>query len=133
MIAIDLPGFGDSDKPLGAAYDAPYFAAAQSRPCSTSWSIERAHLIGNSMGGRVAIEAGLRDPDRVGQDRLLSPALAWLRDRRWAGSLQPPLPQLGLFQPAPRVITRADRPQAGPRWQATAGPPPASTSSCAPT
>ena len=26
MIAIDLPGFGDSVKPLGAAYDAPFFA-----------------------------------------------------------------------------------------------------------
>ena len=28
VIAIDLPGFGDSDKPLAAAYDAPYFAGA---------------------------------------------------------------------------------------------------------
>ena len=27
-IAIDLPGFGDSDKPLGAPYDAAFFAAA---------------------------------------------------------------------------------------------------------
>ena len=25
---MDLPGFGDSDKPLGAAYDAPFFAGA---------------------------------------------------------------------------------------------------------
>ena len=28
--------------------------------------IERAHLVGNSMGGRVAIEVGLREPARVG-------------------------------------------------------------------
>src|SRR4051812_31866442 len=26
VIAVDLPGFGDSHKPLTAAYDAPYFA-----------------------------------------------------------------------------------------------------------
>jgi len=28
VIALDLPGFGDSDKPLGAPYDARYFARA---------------------------------------------------------------------------------------------------------
>src|SRR3954469_1724640 len=28
VIAMDLPGFGDSGKPLGAAYDAPFFAQA---------------------------------------------------------------------------------------------------------
>ncbi len=26
VIAVDLPGFGDSDKPIGAGYDAPFFA-----------------------------------------------------------------------------------------------------------
>ena len=36
VIAIDLPGFGDSDKPLGAPYDAPWFAR-RSWSCSTSW------------------------------------------------------------------------------------------------
>ena len=28
VIAADLPGFGESDKPIAAAYDAPYFAGA---------------------------------------------------------------------------------------------------------
>ena len=46
--------------------------------------LDSAHLVGNSMGGRVVIEAGLTDPDRVDGLVLLSPALAWLRDRRWA-------------------------------------------------
>ena len=31
--------------------------------------IESAHLIGNSMGGRVALEVGFRNPDRVDRDR----------------------------------------------------------------
>jgi pimeloyl-ACP methyl ester carboxylesterase len=104
VIAVDLPGFGDSNKPLAAAYDAPYFARAVTALLD-ELGIERAHLIGNSMGGRVAIETGLRIPERVGRMALLSPALAWLRDRRWRWLLRAPLPKLGLIQPAPRVIT----------------------------
>ena len=57
------------------------------------------------MGGRVAIEIGLLQPERTERIALLSPALAWLRDRRWRWLLQAPLPMLGLIQPAPRVIT----------------------------
>ncbi|MGZ5323611.1 MAG: alpha/beta fold hydrolase [Solirubrobacterales bacterium] len=104
VIAMDLPGFGDSEKPLGAAYDAPYFAHAVAALID-ELEIERAHLIGNSMGGRVAIEMGLLRPERTEKVALLSPALAWLRSRRWRWLLQAPLPMLGLIQPAPRVIT----------------------------
>jgi pimeloyl-ACP methyl ester carboxylesterase len=104
VIAIDLPGFGESEKPLGAAYDAPYFAAAVTALLD-ELGIERARLVGNSMGGRVAIEVGLLFPQRVERMALLSPALAWLRDRRWRWLLRAPLPKLGLIQPAPRVIT----------------------------
>lgn len=104
VIAMDLPGFGDSDKPLGAPYDAPYFARAI-EALLDELEIERAHLIGNSMGGRVAIEMGLLRPERTMRMALLCPALAWLRSRRWRWLLQAPLPMLGLIQPAPRVIT----------------------------
>ncbi len=104
IIAMDLPGFGDSDKPITAAYDAPYFAAAI-EALLDELGIERVHLIGNSMGGRVAIEMGLLRPERTARIALFSPALAWLRDRRWRWLLRAPLPMLGLIQPAPRVIT----------------------------
>lgn len=104
VIALDLPGFGDSVKPLDAAYDAPYFARAVTATMD-ALGIESAHLVGNSMGGRVAIELGLLDPDRVRSLILLAPALAWLRDRKWRWLLRGPLPKLGLIQPAPRVIT----------------------------
>jgi pimeloyl-ACP methyl ester carboxylesterase len=104
VIAMDLPGFGDSEKPLTAAYDAPYFAGAV-EALLDELAIERAHLIGNSMGGRVSIEMGLLRPERTRKIALLSPALAWLRSRRWRWLLQAPLPKLGLIQPAPRVIT----------------------------
>jgi pimeloyl-ACP methyl ester carboxylesterase len=104
VIALDLPGFGDSDKPLVAAYDPPYFADCV-LALLDELGIGRAHLIGNSMGGRVAIEFALLHPERIAKAALLSPALAWLRDRRWRWLLQAPLPLLGLIQPAPRVIT----------------------------
>lgn len=104
VIAADLPGFGESDKPIAAPYDAPYFARSVIA-LMDALEIERAHLIGNSMGGRVAIEAGLTEPERVGRIVLLSPALAWLRDRRWKWLLPPQLPKLGLLQPTPRALT----------------------------
>ena len=104
VIAMDLPGFGDSEKPIGAAYDAPYFAGAIDALLD-ELEIERAHLIGNSMGGRVSIEMGLLRPERTEKIALLSPALAWLSSRRWRWLLRAPLPMLGLIQPAPRVIT----------------------------
>jgi pimeloyl-ACP methyl ester carboxylesterase len=104
VIALDLPGFGDSDKPLDAPYNAPFFALAVSSLLD-EMEIDKAHLVGNSMGGRVAIETGLLHSERVGSISLLCPALAWLSDRRWRWLLQAPLPKLGLIQPAPRVIT----------------------------
>jgi pimeloyl-ACP methyl ester carboxylesterase len=100
IIALDLPGSGESDKPIAAAYDAPYFAGAVVGLLD-ALEIERADLIGNSMGGRIAIELGLLTPERAGRIALLSPALAWLRDRRWRWLLQLPVPRLGLIQPTP--------------------------------
>jgi pimeloyl-ACP methyl ester carboxylesterase len=102
-IAIDLPGFGDSVKPIRARYHAPYFARAVVALLD-ALEIDRADLVGNSMGGRVAIEAGLRTPDRVRRLGLLAPSLAWLRDRPWAPLLRLVVPQLGLIQPAPRRL-----------------------------
>jgi pimeloyl-ACP methyl ester carboxylesterase len=101
VIALDLPGFGDSSKPVAGAYNAPWFAKA-ARELMNELGIERTHLIGNSMGGRIALELGLIAPKRVERLVLLSPALAWLRPRQWHWLLQLPLPRLGLIQPTPR-------------------------------
>jgi pimeloyl-ACP methyl ester carboxylesterase len=101
VIALDLPGFGDSSKPVAGAYNAPWFAKAV-RELMNELGVERTHLIGNSMGGRIALELGLIAPKRVERLVLLSPALAWLRPRQWHWLLQLPLPRLGLIQPTPR-------------------------------
>jgi pimeloyl-ACP methyl ester carboxylesterase len=106
VVAIDLPGFGESDKPIGAPYDAPWFARSVFAAMD-ALGLEHAHVAGNSMGGRVAIEAGLTDRDRTGALLLLSPALAWLRARPWAPLIRALRPELGLIQPAPRPIVEA--------------------------
>jgi pimeloyl-ACP methyl ester carboxylesterase len=104
VVAMDLPGFGDSDKPIGAPYDAGWFARSAFDTLDTL-GVDSAHVAGNSMGGRVAIEAGLMDRERVRSLTLLSPALAWLRDRRWAPVVRMLRPELGLLQMAPRSVT----------------------------
>ena len=121
VVAMDLPGFGESDKPIGAPYDAAWFARSAFETLD-ALGVKRAWVAGNSMGGRVAIEAGLMDPGRVRGMVLLSPALAWLRDRRWAALVRLLRPELGLLQVAPRsVVEGAVRrliPAAGDGWAA---------------
>jgi pimeloyl-ACP methyl ester carboxylesterase len=101
--AMDLPGFGESDKPIDAPYNSAWFSRTVFDTLD-ALEVERATLVGNSMGGRIAIEAGLTDPERVERLVLLSPALAWLRDRRWAPLVRLMRPELGLFQVTPRPL-----------------------------
>jgi pimeloyl-ACP methyl ester carboxylesterase len=93
--AIDLPGFGGSSKPATAPYGAPYAAKAVIGTMD-ALGIERAHLVGNSLGGRVAIEVGLERPDRVGGIALLSPAVAFVR-RDWHWLVRFARPELGML------------------------------------
>jgi pimeloyl-ACP methyl ester carboxylesterase len=106
VIAVDLPGFGDSDKPIGASYDARFLARAVV-DLLDALDLGRAHLIGNSLGGRVALEVGLLHPDRVDRLALLCPSLAWRRERPWAPLIRLMRPELGLVQLAPRPLVEA--------------------------
>jgi pimeloyl-ACP methyl ester carboxylesterase len=76
--APDLPGFGSSSKPALGSYNARWFAEII-LGLMDQLGISQAHIVGNSMGGRVAIETGLIAPERVGALALLCPAVAWLR------------------------------------------------------
>jgi pimeloyl-ACP methyl ester carboxylesterase len=106
VIATDLPGFGDSDKPIGVRYDPGYFADTII-DLLDALGLDRVHLIGNSLGGRIALEVALRTPERVGRVALLAPSLAWRRPRRWAPALRLVRPELGLVQLAPRPVVQA--------------------------
>lgn len=115
--AIDLPGFGASSKPLGS-YDPAFFARHVLR-LMDALAIDEADLVGNSMGGRVALEVGLTAPGRVRTLSLLAPSMAFRRGRELvplARALRPELAVLPpVLRPGPvrngfwRMIARPDR------------------------
>jgi pimeloyl-ACP methyl ester carboxylesterase len=99
--AIDLPGFGSSSKPL-AAYDPRFFADHVLRLIE-ALGIDRADLIGNSLGGRVALETALLAPDRVRSLGLLAPSMAFRRGREWAPLVRAMRPELAVL---PSILRR---------------------------
>lgn len=63
-IAPDIVGFGASDKPANFPYHADGWARSL-RDFLGSLGLDRAHLVGNSMGGRIALTAAARWPEMV--------------------------------------------------------------------
>ncbi len=92
--ALDLPGFGGSSK-RPAAYGAKYFARVV-LGVMDELGIDRAHFVGNSMGGRVALEMGLAHPERVSALSLLCPAVAFVK-REYAPIVRLLRPEFGLL------------------------------------
>ncbi|MFY9315002.1 MAG: alpha/beta fold hydrolase [Burkholderiales bacterium] len=72
VLAVDLPGFGRSDKP-----EAPYtlsYLAAFVRDFLDAMGMPRATLVGNSLGGGVALRFALDFPARLERLGLVAPA-----------------------------------------------------------
>jgi pimeloyl-ACP methyl ester carboxylesterase len=92
VISVDLPGFGESDKPLRRLR--PAYLARWMVAFLDAVALPRANLVGNSMGGRVSLEVGLRAPHRVEKLVLLAPSMAWRRYRAAAGLVQLMRPEL---------------------------------------
>ena len=72
VVAIDVPGFGISDKPPG-----PYTLSAQEQRLSAfvdRWTAGPVVVVGHSMGGELAAALALRRPDRVVALVLVAPA-----------------------------------------------------------
>jgi pimeloyl-ACP methyl ester carboxylesterase len=72
VYALDLPGFGYSDKPAG--YASARQAAAFVDRFLSAVGLERATLIGHSMGGTAALWLAAEHPARVGRLVLVNPA-----------------------------------------------------------
>jgi len=72
VVAVDLPGFGVSDKPEGP-YDHETMAA-------TLWDFLEEHIhgsvvvVGHSLGGQLAVDLALNHPDRIVALVLIAPA-----------------------------------------------------------
>jgi pimeloyl-ACP methyl ester carboxylesterase len=78
VVAYDRPAFGLTERPLAWQGVNPYSGAAQvslARALLDRLGIERAVLIGNSAGGRVAVDFALAAPERVAALVLVSPAV----------------------------------------------------------
>lgn len=103
VLAPDLPGFGASGKPRGR-YDARWYARWLSAFLE-ELDVARAVLVGNSMGGRVALEAGLAVPRSVAGLVLLAPAPAFLRLREWVPVAKLVRPELAVVPlPLPHAL-----------------------------
>ncbi|MGQ7958035.1 alpha/beta fold hydrolase [Pseudomonas sp. SP16.1] len=70
-IVPDLPGYGASDKPE-TIYDLDFFVAALSGLLD-ALDIQRCVLVGNSLGGAIAIKLALDQPRRVSRLILMAP------------------------------------------------------------
>ena len=79
LIVPDLPGHGESDKPR-TDYTPRYYARIVRRLLE-SVGAESVVIVGNSMGGRIALEVAVRSPDRVAGLALLGPAVPGFRVR----------------------------------------------------
>ncbi len=106
VIAPDLPGFGESGKPLRPLHAA--FYARWLVKFLDVLGIERATAIGNSMGGRIALELGLRAPERTEKLVLLAPSMAWRSFRQFVPLVQmlrPEMAAVPLLVPRIQVLT----------------------------
>jgi pimeloyl-ACP methyl ester carboxylesterase len=95
LIVPDLPGHGESDKPR-TEYS-PKFYAHVMRCLMDELEIDQAALVGNSLGGRVALEMALRSPNRVTSLALLDPSMPGLRWRYVLGFGRVVPSELGAF------------------------------------
>lgn len=75
VIVPDQPGFGESRLNIDSGHTYKRVSAKAMAELLTALEIDNAHLIGNSMGGGVALMMAMRYPDQVDRLALMGP---WL-------------------------------------------------------
>jgi pimeloyl-ACP methyl ester carboxylesterase len=82
VIAVDLPGFGDSPLPAQGGISVPIYARTIER-LMEALEISAAAFVGHSMGGFTSVELAINFPERVERLVLVSPAgLSTYNNRR---------------------------------------------------
>lgn len=80
VVALDLPGFGGSDKPTDTAYSFDFFEAVLN-DALRALNIERAALVVHDLGGPVGLYWAVRHPERVEKliilNTLVYPEIHW--------------------------------------------------------
>lgn len=64
VIAPDMVGFGFTERPEGATYDIDTWVA-QAIGLLDALGLPKAHIVGNSFGGAIALALAIRHPERV--------------------------------------------------------------------
>ena len=77
VITVDLPGHGETELPPETDMS-PKALADYVFETMDSLSIEKAHVVGNSLGGWTAFEMAAANPERVASVLGLAPAGLWL-------------------------------------------------------
>src|SRR5262249_57311253 len=111
VLAIDLPGFGDSEPMPPQAEPVPAALAAAVAGLLDDLGITAPHIAGNSLGGWVALELAHVRP--VASLTLLSPAGLWPGRPPAAHPATPRAPRW-LAPPAPRPPAPPVGPPPGP-------------------
>ncbi len=73
VVALDLPGYGKSDKPASFPYTMEAMADA-ARELAAQLGVKRPVVVGHSMGGQTALSWAIRYPEEVRALVLTSPA-----------------------------------------------------------
>ena len=97
VIAMDVPPFGYSDKPVGMAEYSRQKQARRILGLLDSLGIKHAIFVGHSVGARPTLEAALERPGMVDRLVLVDPALGFQADRAAAPHFE---------QDAPSWLTR---------------------------
>ncbi|MFT8719278.1 acetoin dehydrogenase dihydrolipoyllysine-residue acetyltransferase subunit [Acetobacter sp.] len=72
VIALDLPGHGESTKKVGDGSPATF--ASTIAALTKELGVSRAHIVGHSLGGAIALELAKAEPDLVASLTLIAPA-----------------------------------------------------------
>lgn len=119
VLAVDLPGFGASPPPRDGDYS-PRGHARRVAHVAREWRESRGdgkpiHIIGNSLGGAVAVQLAAAEPELVASVTLISPALPTRRVRRGSAHL----PVIALPGVGESLLRRYRRVDAAARVHAT--------------
>lgn len=97
-LVLDLPGFGRSDKPDDVQYDLAFFLDSVTGLLD-ALDIDRCTVLGNSLGGAIALGLALRLPRRI--ERLILLAPGGVEDRETYFRMEGIVRMVSLFNAGP--------------------------------
>ncbi|HLQ70617.1 MAG TPA: alpha/beta hydrolase, partial [Bacillota bacterium] len=83
VIAIDLPGYGRSEKPKTFTYSYANYATLI-KSCMDHFKLDKVFLAGHSMGGQIALYTARMIPEQIEKMVLINSSACWWRVPTWA-------------------------------------------------